>query len=52
MARVLSKNTTLCLLYQVLGATMMCWEWKGGDGTKKFEKHWSWSWLKNMDWME
>ena len=33
------KNTILCLLYQAWGATTMCREWKGGDGTKKFEKH-------------
>jgi len=29
------------LLYQVCGATTMYREWKGGNGTKKFEKHWS-----------
>jgi len=35
------KNYTVCLLYQAWGATTMCREWKRGDGTKKFEKHWS-----------
>jgi len=33
--------STLCLLYQTWGAKTTCREWKGGDGKKKFEKHWS-----------
>ena len=29
------------LLYQAWGEGTTCREWKGGDGIKKFEKHWS-----------
>ena len=28
-----------CYIYQAWGATTMCREWKGGDGTKTFEEH-------------
>jgi len=34
------KSTTLCLLYQAWRAKTTC-RVKGGDGIKKFEKHWS-----------
>jgi len=40
------KNTTFCLLDQAWVAATMCREWKGGDGTKTFEKH-CFTWISN-----
>jgi len=36
----------ICFALYGVGAISISWEWQGGDGTKKLEKHWFEQWIE------